>query len=147
MATVKMGEYFTLTELTRSAGGERAGLSNMPTAEAMRDMRNLVRYILDPLRRAAGQPVIITSCYRSPAVNRVVGGASTSQHMLGQAADLNVKGLTSEQTVALIRKLNLPFDQLIEEFGQWVHVSYGPRNRKQVLRARKVNGRTVYTSM
>ena len=89
----------------------------------------------------------MSSGFRSKQVNRLVGGADASQHTFGEAADITIPGLTNDQIVEAIRKAKLPYDQLIEEFGSWVHVSYGPRNRRQVLRARKVNGKTVYTDI
>src|SRR5690606_28476100 len=96
------------------------------------------------LRDALGTPVLVNSGFRSAAVNKAVGGAATSQHRLGQAADIRVNGMTSAQLARRIAELGLPFDQLIEEFGRWVHVSYGPRHRRQILRATSENGRTVY---
>jgi len=145
---MKLGKYFTLEEMTRSQTAARRGLPNQPTAKQLESLKALVRNVLDPLREALGRPVNINSGFRSEAVNKAVGGSSSSQHRYGEAADIVVPGLTVEQVVARIRSLNLPFDQLIDEFGSWVHVSYGPRHRRQVLRARRdFNGRTIYTKI
>lgn len=145
---MKLGKYFTLEEMTRSQTAARRGLPNQPTAKQLESLKALVRNVLDPLREALGRPVNISSGFRSEAVNKAVGGSSSSQHRYGEAADIVVPGLTVEQVVARIRSLNLPFDQLIDEFGSWVHVSHGPRHRRQVLRARRdFNGRTIYTKI
>lgn len=145
---MKLGKYFTLEEMTHSQAAARRGLPNQPTAKQLESMKALVRNVLDPLREALGRPVNINSGFRSDAVNKAVGGSSTSQHRYGEAADIVVPGLTVEQVIARIRSLNLPFDQLIEEFGSWVHVSHGPRHRREVLRARRdFNGRTIYTKI
>lgn len=145
---MKLGKYFTLEEMTRSQTAARRGLPNQPTAKQLESLKALVRNVLDPLREALGRPVNISSGFRSEAVNKAVGGSSSSQHRYGEAADIVVPGLTVEQVVARIRSLNLPFDQLIDEFGSWVHVSHGPRHRREVLRARRdFNGRTIYTKI
>lgn len=145
---MKLGKYFTLEEMTRSQTAARRGLPNQPTAKQLESLKALVRNVLDPLREALGRPVNINSGFRSEAVNKAVGGSSSSQHRYGEAADIVVPGLTVEQVVARIRSLNLPFDQLIDEFGSWVHVSHGPRHRREVLRARRnFDGRTIYTKI
>jgi uncharacterized protein YcbK (DUF882 family) len=131
-----LGKHFTLDELTHSQTAQRRGLSNSPDASAVGWLQRLVVTALDPIREALGRPVSISSGYRSPAVNKAVGGASSSQHVLGQAADIRTNAMTPAQLVAFIRTLGLPFDQLIEE-PTWVHISVGPRNRRQVLRARR----------
>jgi hypothetical protein len=87
------------------------------------------------LRTVYGKPIRVNSGYRCPKLNKAVGGSATSQHVLGQAADIT-GGNKSENKILfdLIKSLKLPFDQLIwENGGTWVHVSYGPRNRRQVL--------------
>lgn len=145
---MKLGKYFTLEEMTRSQAAARRGLDNSPNSKQLESMKALVRNILDPLREALGRPVNINSGFRSEAVNKAVGGAASSQHRFGEAADIVVPGMTVEQLVARIRALKLPFDQVIDEFGSWVHVSYGPRQRRQVLRARRAtNGQTTYTNI
>ena len=81
--------------------------------------------------------IIVSSGYRCPELNKAVGGARTSQHTLGQAADIHTKSNSKEsnkQLFELIKQLKLPFDQLINEYNySWVHVSYSNRNRRQIL--------------
>jgi zinc D-Ala-D-Ala carboxypeptidase len=137
---MKLGKYFTVEEMTHTG----TGIPNVPTQAALANMRALVRDVLDPLREALGRPIMISSGYRSQSVNIAVGGSSRSQHCLGEAADFNVQGMSVAEVIAFIRKSDIPFDQLIDEFGRWVHISHGPRNRRQVLRARKYNHQTQY---
>lgn len=137
---MKLSENFSLVELTSTG----TGLPNEPTAEEVAALRALVTNVLQPLRTAVGVPVVVSSGFRSAAVNRAVGGAASSQHRLGQAADINAAGIGPKELCQRIIDLGLPFDQLIQEFGRWVHVSYGPRHRRQVLTAVKVKGKTVY---
>lgn len=144
---MKIGKHFTLAELTHSQAAARKGLKNDPDAAALESLQLLVRNVLDPLREALNRPITVSSGYRSPLVNRAVGGASSSQHVLGQAADIVVPGMHVTEVVARIRALGLPFDQLIDEFGSWVHVSHGPRNRRQTLRARRTSAGTKYEAI
>ncbi len=130
-------KYFTLQELTKSATASRKGIDNTPTEEVKGNLQLLVEKILDPLREAWGAPIIVTSGYRCPKLNKAVGGAKTSQHMYGQAADIRTvsdKPADNRKLFDKIRELKLPYDQLIDEYNyNWVHVSYGPRNRRQIL--------------
>lgn len=131
-------KYFTIAELTKSSTAKRKGIDNTPTESVKKNLELLVEKILDPLREAWGAPIIVSSGYRCPKLNRAVGGATASQHMLGQAADIHTvsdKPADNKKLFELIKSLKLPFDQLINEYGyNWVHVSYGPRNRRQVLK-------------
>ncbi len=136
-------KYFTIKELTATS----SGLPNTPNAEQIKNLENLVNKILDPARVALGFPIMIGSGFRSPAVNVAAGGVLTSQHTKGEAADCKCKD--NKRLFDYIRKTD--FDQLIWEFGddmqpQWVHVSLKRTgvNRREVLRAEKVNGKTVY---
>jgi len=131
---------FSLAELTVT---DRK-MPNVPNEAEVASLRSLAEMILQPLRDALGKPVRVNSAFRSEAVNRAVGGTATSQHRLGQAADIHVPGMTSVEVAKKIVALGLPFDQVIEEFGSWVHVSYGPRHRRQQLTAVKRSGKTVY---
>lgn len=131
---------FSLAELTVTD----RNMPNVPNEAEVASLRSLAEMILQPLRDALGKPVRVNSAFRSEAVNRAVGGTATSQHRLGQAADIHVPGMTSVEVAKKIVALGLPFDQVIEEFGSWVHVSYGPRRRRQQLTAVKRPGKTVY---
>lgn len=132
-----MGKYFTINELTKSSTAQRLHIDNTPTQTVKDNLNKLIDNILDPLREQYGQPIIVNSGYRCTKLNKAVGGTSNSQHALGQAADIRTVSNSKEsnkQLFELIRKLKLPFDQLINEYNfDWVHVSYGPKNRRQVL--------------
>lgn len=141
---VNLSKNFTLAELTVSQEAARSGLKNTPNAEQIESLRLLCENVLQPLRDRAKKPIIISSGFRSATVNRRIGGASKSQHCKGQAADLTIHGMSIADTVTLIRKMGLPVDQVIDEFSAWCHVSFGPRNRKQFLKARLVGGKTQY---
>jgi len=142
-------KYFTINEMTKSATAQRKGIDNTPSAEVKRSLTALVDKILDPLREAYGKPIIVTSGYRCLKLNKAVGGAASSQHVKGEAADIRSvsdRPEDNKRLFDLIRELKLPFDQLINEYGyDWVHVSFGARHRRQVLDAVKKNGKTIYT--
>lgn len=125
---------FTLEEFTFSQEAKRKGLDNTPekgifsklihTAEQM----ELVRKVLND------NPININSVYRSPAVNAAVGGSKNSQHMSGEAVDFTCpKFGTPEQIVKAIKNSSIDYDQLILEFGSWVHISFSSKNRRQTL--------------
>ena len=142
---MSLGKYFTIEEMTRSDAAERLKIANTYTQVEYNNLKALVGNILDPLRIKVGKSITINSGFRNEQVNRAVGGAATSQHRFGQAADLVIEGMTTREIVNLIVDMKLPYDQLIEEFGSWVHVSFSTRNRREVLQAKKVNGKTVYS--
>lgn len=141
---MNLTKHFTLAEMTISQEATRSGLSNSPNALQTESIVLLCTNILEPLRARVRKPIVVSSGYRSMSVNRRIGGSKASQHTKGQAADFTIPGMTVAEVVALIRKLGLPFDQLIDEFGSWAHVSYGPLNRRQSLNARRVGGETKY---
>lgn len=144
---MELSQHFTLAELTRSATGARKGLDNTPTQEVIANLTTLCEKILEPLRAKIGKPLIVLSGYRSQEVNKAVGGAKNSQHLTGNACDFYVDGHTIAELFELIRKSGLEYDQCLEEFGQWIHISWnGLNNRNQDLIVRKVNGKTVYTA-
>ena len=142
-------KYFTLQELTASAKASAKGIKNEPNATERSRLISLVDKILDPLREAYGKPIVVTSGFRCDRLNKLVGGATSSQHRRGEAADIRTKADTSAENKKLwdlIIKLKLPFDQMINERNfDWVHVSYGPRQRRQKLDATYKNGRWYYT--
>ena len=132
-----MGKYFSIAELTKSSTAIKKKINNTPTKEVENNLNQLIDNILDPLREAWGHPIIVGSGYRCEALNKAVGGAAHSQHKLGQAADIHTKSDLAEDNkklFELIKQLKLPFDQLINEYNyNWIHVSYSPRNRRQIL--------------
>lgn len=140
--------HFSYDELTTTS----TGLENKPTDEQLQRIKDLCIFILEPIRVKFGA-VIINSCFRSPEVNKAIGGAKTSQHMAnnGAAADIGKVGEVklSEVFEYIINVLN--YDQAIWEGGNenepaWIHVSYnGGKNRKQALRMIKVDGKNYYT--
>lgn len=126
-------QNFSLAELTRTS----QPYPNEPGSEQLVALTRLCCLVLQPLRDAVGA-VRITSGYRSPTVNRAVGGASSSQHIKGEAADIKVSGMTAPELRDKIVALGLPFDQLVwyaPERGGHVHVSYSLTPRGQVLHA------------
>ena len=147
---MKLSANFSLSELTKSETATRNGISNVPSALVIEKLQDLVTNILQPLRAKFGT-VIVTSGYRSPEVNKSVGGSTTSHHCFGYAADFEVLGMDNKELAVYIRD-NLTYTQLILEFytdGQpdsgWVHCSYDAADLKcQTLTARRVNGRTKY---
>ena len=145
-------KYFTLHELCASATARRLGILNVPDETQRENLIRLVDNVLDPLREAWGAPIIVTSGFRCPRLNTVVGGARRSQHMLGEAADIRTVSNQPEDNRRLrdlLITLGLPFDQLIDEYGcSWLHVSYREgRLRHQALRALRRGGKTIYCSL
>lgn len=133
---MKLSEHFTLEEMLHSDTARQKGIDNaLPNDAVLMSLKALCRNVLEPLRKVYGKPITVTSGYRCPVLNKAVGGVANSQHTKGEAADLSV-GSTAEnrKLFDLIRQLKLPYDQLIDEYGmRWVHVSYSPRNRRQVI--------------
>lgn len=148
---MNLSPHFTLRELSHSQAAERRGIDNSPPPAVVEALRALCLSVLEPLRAAVG-PLHVSSGYRAPALNQVVGGSRSSQHCLGQAADCECFALSTRALAEKVIELGLPFDQLILEFASdsgagWVHVSHRPDNRGQVLRAiRDAAGKTVYLS-
>ena len=142
---MQLSKNFSLAELTVSQEAARSGLKNAPSHDQALSLIALCQNVLQPLRDRIRRPIVITSGYRSPTVNRRVGGSQNSQHCKGQAADFIVPGLELRNVMQLIQNMELPVDQLIFEYGKWIHVSYGPRHRRQVLEAKLEGGKTVYS--
>ena len=151
---MKLSAHLDLSEVIRSESAKRNGISNMPIALHIENFKLLAEKVFEPIRLHFGCPIHISSGYRSAELNRCVGGSSTSQHCTGEAIDIDMDGSTSGVTNKMVFdyiKDNLVFDQLIYEFGDsknpdWIHVSYEStgRQRKQVLRAVRANGKTTY---
>ena len=148
---MKMSTNFTLAEMVSSHTAQRLGIDNTPNDEQIESLKELCEKILQPVRDKFG-PVRVTSGLRVPDLNTAIGGSKSSQHCKGEAADINLCSNScggKNADVFNYIKDHLIFDQIIWEFGEncpaWVHVSYSyGKNRKQVLKAKKQNGKTVY---
>lgn len=149
---MQLSENLSLAEVIRSETAKRKGVSNMPTPEHIENFKKLAENVFQPIRKHFGRPIHISSGYRSAALNKAIGGAASSQHCKGEAIDIDMDGteITNAQVFNYIKD-NLSFDQMIWEFGtdknpDWVHVSYNStgKQRKQILKAVKTNGKTSY---
>ena len=148
----KISKNITYNEAVHSNTAKRKGIENIPNENQIANMMTIAEMIFQPLRSYVGGPIKITSFFRSPELNRAIGGSKSSQHCKGQAMDLDdVYGYkTNAEMFDYIRE-NLDFDQLIWEFGDdknpnWIHVSYVDKqeNRNRCLKAYKKNGKTKY---
>lgn len=134
-------KYFTLPELTFSREAQRLGLDNAPTPAQLRNLVLLTDKVLDPARELWGQPIVVTSGFRSSHLNELVGGVPNSQHLAGLAADIVTLGADRMRNYMLFMKIarsEIPFDQLIAEKHKdghcaWVHISYSNTPRHQVI--------------
>ena len=124
---------FTISELCISNKARELGIKNIPTdTQTMNNLLYLITECLQPLRDKIKRPIIVTSGYRNAQVNKAVGGKPNSQHQTGQAADIHVNGMRPSQLVEFIVKSGIEYDQLINEYDSWVHISYVKgKNRKQ----------------
>jgi zinc D-Ala-D-Ala carboxypeptidase len=151
---MKLSEHLDLSEVIRSESAKRNGISNMPIEQHIANFKLLAEKVFEPLRNYFRCPIHISSGYRSIELNRAVKGSATSQHCTGEAIDIDMDGTPNGVTNKMVFnfiKDNLEFDQLIWEFGtsenpDWVHVSYEStgKQRKQVLKAIRINGSTQY---
>lgn len=143
---MNLSKHFTLEELTASDAATRRGIDNTPDEATVQNLVQLCNTILEPMRMRLGKPIFISSGYRSPEVNALIGGSRTSQHMKGQAADFHIDGMTPVQVVRwIVESSRLPYDQVIEEFGRWVHISWAAHPRGEALVAFKNDeGETEY---
>ena len=145
---MKLSANFSLAELTKTNVRQ---FDNTPSMQVIDNLQVLVDSVLQPIRNKFG-PVTVTSGYRSPEVNKAIGGSATSDHCFGFAADFEVAGVDNKELARWVAD-NLKFKQLILEFytkgvpdSGWVHVSYDKTNLTQkVITATKVGGRTVYS--
>ena len=145
---MKLSDNFSLTEFTKSQTAERKGIVNKPNEIHVMAMESLCHNILERVRSAFAKPININSGYRSVALCEAIGSKSTSQHCDGEAADIEIFGVSNYDLAKYIEK-NLNFDQLILECWDgiqpnsgWVHVSYvsDVANRKDVLTYTRAKG-------
>jgi hypothetical protein len=150
---MQLSTNLSLAEAIRSETAKRKGISNMPTPEHIENAKKLAANIFQPIREHFGKPIFISSGYRSAELNKAISGSLSSQHCSFEAIDIDMDGtdITNAQIFHYIKD-NLNFDQMIWEFGtdtnpDWVHVSFAANRsqRKQILVAKKVNGKTTYT--
>lgn len=146
----RLAANFWLSELLHSDTATRLGIDNRPNALALANLRNVLAPGLQRVRDLLGKPVLVSSGYRSPALNSMVGGSLTSQHSFGQAADFTSPDFGEPKRVCMAIRdeaRRIAFDQLIWE-GRWIHVSFaapGVPPRHQVLTAQFNGGRAVYS--
>ena len=148
----KLSKYTTLQEVIKSNTASVLQIQNIPNDEQIRNLKLLCIEVFDKVREHFGKPIGIISGFRSIELNQRIGGSKNSQHMEGKAIDIDgdLLGGVSNKDIFEYIKNNCTFDQLIWEFGtenapDWVHVSYNKGvNRKQILRAIKSNGKTIY---
>lgn len=151
---MQLSKNLSLLEMTNSQTAKRLGISNQPTEVHLASMKLLAENIFQPIRKHFAKPIGISSGYRSEALNKAIKGSKTSQHCKGEAMDIDMdgKGNPTNNEIFNYIKNNLPFDQLIWEFGNdknpdWVHVSHSPlgNQRGQILKAKRNSaGKTYY---
>lgn len=123
----KLSRYFAESEFTRSGEAARRGLDNTPDSAARANLARLATEVLDPLREALGKPIHVNSGYRSPAVNRAVGGVPGSAHQQGRAADVRAQGVPAAELLRLAVELDLPFDTaMLYEAKGHLHLDQRP---------------------
>lgn len=142
---MNLTEHFTLAELTASETAARQGIDNTPSDVIIHNLTRTA-LLLEQVRTLLGAPVIISSGYRCPALNSAIGGAPRSAHMLGLAADFIAPAFGTPLEVCQALSANgLQYDQLIHEFGRWVHIGLREGEpRRQDLTASRLMGGTTY---
>jgi len=151
----RISKHISYKEATFSQTATRKDIDNTPSEEILQRMKTVAENIFEPLRAYVGGPIKINSFYRSIMLNTAIGGSKSSQHTRGEAIDIDdTLGCMSNKDMFTFIKDELDFDQLIWEFGDdenpaWVHVSYvsPENNRRRILKAEKVNGKTTYNVM
>ena len=149
-----LSKNLSIKEFSNSTTAKRKGIDNTPKDEHLEAAKQLAENIFQPIRDHFGKPIWLSSGYRSKALNKAIGGSKTSQHCKGEAMDIDMDGKGSPTNTEIFNyiKDNLPFDQLIWEFGSdktpdWVHVSYSVsgKQRGQILKAKRNSaGKTYY---
>lgn len=148
---MKLSKDFELSDFSKSLTGQAANIDNSVPDIYIPNIQALVTNLLQPIGDAFGKPPRITSGYRCPAINKIIGGAPESQHIRGEAADIVMAGVTCRELATFIKD-HLNFDQLIWEYynqaeiKQWVHVSYSSGCNRFDIKKRRVtlDGHRVY---
>lgn len=127
---------FTYEEMIVSQTAARRGISNTPDRTALANLMTTANHMVRVRQLLGNKPIIVSSAYRSPALNAKVGGSNTSAHTKGWAVDFTCPGFGTPLEVAkaiAASDIMDDVDQLIHEYGSWVHISFDPRNRKELL--------------
>ena len=141
---MNLSENFTLEEFLISQTAARHGIDQEPTPPIIKNLERLCISCMQPLRDAVSRPIFVSSGFRSPDLNSLIGGSKTSAHMQGNACDFRVSGMSPYDTCQMIVEMGLPFDQVIHEFGQWTHLGVADILRGEELTAYKDKGKTKY---
>ena len=140
---MNLSTNFTLEEATRSQVALRRGIDNTPNAEIQENMIEAANHLED-VRSLLGVAILVSSWHRSPKLNTIIGGSATSAHCEGWAIDFTAPDFGTPKSVCqAIVSAGILFDQLIFE-GTWVHISFSPRMRREVLTARFEDGKVSY---
>ena len=148
---MKLSPNFSLAEMTHSQTAAREGIDNTPKPEHLENLKRLCVELLEPIRSMLGnRPITVSSGYRSPQLNAAVNGSNSSAHSIGFAVDFNCHSFGDTKAVATFLAQELPkrgikFDQLILEFGSWIHLGMYNRQmqqRGQILTFRRIGGKT-----
>lgn len=136
---MNLSEHFTLEEATYSETAVRMDIPNQPNEQQLENMKKAAAG-LEQLRAVSG-PLRINSWLRLPAVNVAVGGSKVSSHMDGWAIDVSSTKMTPIELCRKVEELDIKFDQMIHEFGRWMHISFAPEMRQQKLTIFKPEGK------
>ena len=143
---IQLSVHFSLEEATASSTATRLSIPNLPSEGQRLNMIEAAHY-LEQIRDMLGAPIYVDSWLRVPALNTAIGGAAKSAHMDGWAIDFTCPAFgTPQEVVRRIQDSGLAFDQCIQE-GTWVHISFAPEMRQQVLTARFTAGKPTTYSM
>jgi len=155
---MKLSNSFSLSEMLKSNTANRRGIEEQykPSKEVIDNLTKLCKKVLQPIRDSLEMPVRVTSGYRCEELNKAIGGSSKSQHVKGEAADIELwiggqekNAILLDEIINLVFRQEIEFDQLIIEYPvndvpKWIHISHSDKNRNQILIAEKVKGKTVY---
>jgi len=138
----QLSEHFILIEFISSTTASTQNITEQfdPPAEVVNNLKNLCQNLLEPLRAKISEklgkdtPIHITSGYRCPRLNKAVGGVPNSQHQTGEAVDTHVDGMSIEEWYQFVKSCGIKFDQCIQEFDSWAHISYASKNRGECWR-------------
>ena len=126
---------FKISEFLKSDTAAKNNINNIPDFNSLDNILDLIINCMQPIRNLFNLPVIITSGFRCQKLNKIVGGSANSQHLVGCAADFKIKSLTPDKIIHKIKNTNNEYDQIINEYDKWVHISYRKdKNRKQILK-------------